>query len=46
MGSGYNKVDKLFDEYLNFVSSNEESESFLKENGLLRATSLIPESHC
>jgi len=33
MGSGYNKVDKLFDEYLNFVSSNEESESFLKENG-------------
>lgn len=33
MGSGDNKVDKLFDEYLNFVSSNEESESFLKEKG-------------
>ena len=33
MGNGDNKVDKLFDEYLNFVSSSEESGSFLKENG-------------
>lgn len=33
MGNGDNRVDKLFDEYLNFVSSSEESETFLKKEG-------------
>ena len=33
MSNDGNKVDKLFDEYLNFVSSSEESESFLKQSG-------------
>ena len=35
MNTGNNsKLDKLYTEYLNFISSSEESKSFLKEQGL------------
>lgn len=35
MNTGNNsKLDKLYTEYLNFISSNEESKSFLKDQGL------------